>query len=233
MRQEFNDDPRLRWMIGCVRDLPRLRRAMNGVDLVIHAAALKRVEVGIYCPTETMRTNVDGSQNVIEAATDARVLKAVLVSSDKAFHPTNAYGVSKAMAEHLWLGAHHGSFGPKFGICRYGNVLGSTGSVVPLWRAATGPVELRAPEATRFMMTRQQAACLVLDTAETMRGGELAIPDLPAYRMADLAEAMGKDCRITSLMPGEKMHESMSEDKSSDRARRLSIAEIREALESV
>lgn len=238
MRQEFNNDPRLRFFIGCVRDQARLVRAMDGVDLVVHAAALKRLEVGQYDPTEIVKTNVIGSMNVIEAAQQVGVPKVVFLSSDKAFQPTNAYGCSKSMAETLFLTSNGtgGAHGPKFSVTRYGNVAGSTGSVIPTWRHEQKfgrPVRLTHPDATRFYMTLDQAVDLVMRTAETMEGGELAIPNLPAYRLGDLAQAMYQTFHITGLGDGEKLHESMSEGQSSDKARRMSVPELREALEHV
>lgn len=239
MRQAFGDEPRLRWMIGDVRDRNRLTRAMNEVDTVIHAAALKRVEVGQYNPGEMVATNVLGSMNVIEAATDAGVRKVLLVSSDKACEPANAYGCSKAMAEHLFLGANtaRGVNGPRFSVVRYGNVAGSTGSVIPIWRKIIregGSARLTNPDATRFWMTLQEAVELVMGTARTMMGGELAIPDLPAYRLGDLAAAMGVAyAPPTGLTDGEKMHESMRSGQTSADARRMSIEELTEALRHV
>ena len=238
MRQEFEDDKRLRFFIGDVRDQKRLARAMDNVDLVVHAAALKRVEVGFYNPTEMLLTNVIGTSNVIDAATDVGVKKVIFLSSDKAYEPANAYGCSKAMGEHLILGANNsrGKSGPIFAVTRYGNVSGSTGSVIPTWRQSLEqgrPVRLTHPEATRFWMTRDEAVQLVLDTARTMKGGELAIPDLPAYRLEDLAQAMGVKFNVIGLGQGEKLHESMECGKSSDKARRMPVEEIREALEHV
>jgi FlaA1/EpsC-like NDP-sugar epimerase len=200
MRKAFNDDPRLRFFVGDVRDVTRLRRAMDGVDLVVHAAALKRVEVGEYDASEMCKTNVIGAMNVIEAAADAGVRKVVALSTDKACEPVNCYGATKLAAEKLFLAANNsrGANGPIFAVCRYGNVSGSTGSVIPTWRRALEQgrlVQLTHLDATRFWMTREQAVQLVLDTAETMVGGELAIPDLPAYRLGDLAEALGVTTR--------------------------------------
>lgn len=238
MRDELNDE-RLRWFIGDVRDRQRLRRAMEGVDLVVHAAALKRVEVGEYNPSEMVMTNVMGAMNVIEAAQDAGVEKVVGLSTDKAFAPVNAYGTSKLMAEKLFLAANNtrGKTGPSFAVTRYGNVAGSTGSVIPRWRALLAQgyttVPVTDPECTRFWMTLQEAVDLVMHTAETMAGGELAIPELPAYRLGDLAEAMGAAPVILGLGAHEKRHESMSEILSSDKARRMSVPELREALEVV
>lgn len=233
MRAEFNDDPRLRFFVGDVRDRDRLTRAMQGVTLVVHAAALKRVETGEYNPTELVRTNVLGSMNVIDAAIDAGVARVVALSTDKACEPANAYGASKLMLEKLFLAANNtrGADGPMFSVCRYGNVANSTGSVIPTWHAAGDRVvTLTDPDCTRFFMSLAEAVRLVMNTARTMKGGELAIPTLPAYRLADLAEAMGVKYRKTGLGAGEKMHESMIPGHTSEHARRMTVGEIREAI---
>lgn len=234
MRAEFGDDERLRWFIGDVRDLERLERACESVDVVIHAAALKRIEVGHYCPDEMVKTNVAGSMNVIEAARRAGVRRVVLVSSDKAFEPVSPYGQSKALAESLFLAANRMSpVGPSYGVCRYGNVAGSTGSVIPTWReqmARGRVVRLTDPDATRFWMSRDEAVELVLKAcwaADT----EIHIPKLPAFRLGDLAEAMGA-CAVNVVGLGrfEKKHETLTEGDSSDQAPRLSVAELRDRL---
>lgn len=236
------DNGRLRFFIGDVRDRERLRRAMEGMEVVIHAAALKRIEVGAYNPLEVKKTNIDGAANVIEAATDARVARVVALSTDKAFEPVSPYGTSKAFAEALFLAANNtsGWSGPRFAVVRYGNVWNSTGSVVPTWRniidAQIGHgIELPAvpvtdPECTRFFMTMDEAVRLVFDTALHMVGGEVIVPDLPAYRLGDLATAMGAQMHVTGLPSFEKRHESMESGKSSDQARRMTIDELREAL---
>lgn len=236
MRQEFGNDARLRWLIGDVRDRDRLRKAMQGVDLVVHAAALKRIEVGVENPTEMKKTNIDGTQNVIEAATDAGVSKVIYLSTDKAYQPCSAYGLSKAMAEAHILAANNerGSSGPRFSACRYGNVWCSTGSVVPVWRrmieGGATSVPVTDPECTRFFMTRDEATKLVIDLTHNMRGGELAIPDLPAYRIADLAAAMGVGMDVRGLPTTEKKHESMGPSHCSADARRMTVGELKEAL---
>lgn len=237
MRQAFNDDPRLRFFVGDVRDAERLERAMQGVDLVIHAAALKRVEVGEYDASEMVKTNILGAMNVISAARKAHVAKVVSLSTDKACEPTNCYGATKLAAEKLMLAENNASGGgTKFSVVRYGNVAGSTGSVIPIWRQCMEKgrmAYLTHPEATRFWMTREQAVDLVLRTAETMPG-DVQIPDLPAYRLADLAEAMDVPYyEVIGLQPGEKMHESMRTGQSSDLARRMAISELREELACV
>jgi len=242
MRQEFAGEDRIRFFIGDVRDVDRLRRAMDGCDVVVHAAALKRVEVGEYDSGEMVKTNVLGAMNVIEAAQDCCVDKVVALSTDKAFEPVDAYGASKLLAEKLFLAANNarGAHGPRFAVTRYGNVAGSTGSVIPIWREQLSQqrmVTIREGEATRFWMTLDEACQLVGATIATMRGGELVTPDLPAYRLYDLANAMGVAAGPftirNELGAGEKLHEGMGPGKSSDKARRMSVDELREALSHV
>ncbi len=247
---QYDTRQALRFFIGDVRDRERLRRAMEDIQVVIHAAALKRIEVGWYNPLEVKKTNIDGAANVIEAAHDAGVSKVVALSSDKAFEPISPYGTSKAFAESLFLAANNarGRAGPRFALVRYGNVWGSTGSVVPTWRKiideqlgqragiassdanAFPIVPVTDPECTRFYMTMDEAVDLVLDTVETMKGGETRIPRLPAYRLGDLAEAMGAQMEIRGLPSFEKRHESMGPGNSSDRARRMTMVELKAAL---
>ena len=233
--QKLNKD-RLRFMIGDVRDKERLRRALQSIDVVVHAAALKRIEVGNYNPTEMIKTNVDGAVNLIEAAQDAGVKKVVGISSDKAWQPVSPYGTSKALAESAFLAANNitGWTGPRFAVCRYGNVWGSTGSVVPVWKQmiADGAKEVPVtdPECTRFFMRMQEAVELVLDTINTMKGGELKIPTLPAYRLGDLAAAMGVGVQVNGLPKWEKLHEGMADGNTSDKARRMSVDELKAEL---
>lgn len=231
-RQEVNSDPRVRFFLGDVRDRGRLQTAMRGVDTVVHAAALKRVEACRYNMHEVVQTNVVGTQNVADAAAAAGVHKAVFISSDKAVEATNGYGASKAMGEHIWHGAHEMSLGPRYVSVRYGNVAGSTGSVIPTWRAAAGEVELRDPDVTRYWITLQEACDLVV-RAVSAKSGDMLIPDLPAYRLGDLAEAMGVQYRVTHLELGEKRHESMRPGETSEKARRMTVEELREALKLV
>lgn len=233
MRQQFQNDPRLRFFIGDVRDKERLAWAMEGCNLVVHAAALKRVEVGQYNPTEMRKTNVGGAENVVWAARQASVAKVVALSTDKACEPANTYGLTKALAEDIFLSASREGNGTAFSVCRYGNVAGSTGSVIPTWGAAKGIVTLTDPNCTRFWMTRDEAVALVMQTAKTMHGGEFVIPELPAYRLGDLAEAMGVTYMVTGLTPGEKKHEAMRPGETSDKARRMTVAELKEALQHV
>lgn len=225
-------DARLRFLIGDVRDLGRLRRAFDGVDVVVHAAALKRIEVGQYCPSEVVQTNIIGTQNVIEACIDQGVAKAVFLSTDKAYQPVSPYGQSKALAETLFRNAYQGS--TKFAVTRYGNVWGSKGSVVPRWREIlkiSDTVPVTDPEATRFFMRMSEAVDLVQTTIEMMQGGELNIPTLPAYRLGDLAEAMGAKMNIIGMQDYEKRHEGMCDGNTSDAARRMSIDELRAVLD--
>ena len=250
MREEFGNNPALRFFIGDVRDVGRLERAMHGIGLVIHAAALKRIEVGEYDSGEMVKTNIEGAVNVIEAAMRAPMWgpvhammyprRVVALSTDKACEPTNLYGASKLAAEKLFLAANNsaGARGPIFAVTRYGNVAGSTGSVIPIWRRLNSqglPVTMTHPDATRFWMTGDQAVDLVLRTAADMQGGELVIPELPAYRLGDLALAMDllRGLHIVGLKPGEKLHESMRPGQTSEHARRMSVDELREGLKHV
>lgn len=234
------DDTRLRWMVGDVRDLARLTRACRGIDTIIHAAALKRIETGAYNPDEMVKTNVQGTMNVIEAAITAGVSRVVGLSSDKAFEPCSPYGQSKALGESLLLGANFlsGSKGPKFSCTRYGNIWNAQGSVVPKWLALAQqgrPITLTEPECTRFFMTIDEAVNMVWKLATTMQGNELIIPDwLPAYRLGDLVNAFsfwyGVKTVYTGLPEFEKLHESMRAGLSSDSVRRMTFAELQELV---
>lgn len=206
-------DGRVRWFIGDVRDRDRLYRAMQSVQVVVHAAALKRIEVCEYDASECMETNIVGTDNVIHAATTAGVTKVVTLSSDKGSAPVGMYGASKLAAERLTLAAEEarGATGPHFAATRYGNVAGSTGSVIPVWRGP-GPHTLSDPDVTRFWMTLTEAVDLVRWTIVHMRGGELMVPPLPAYRLGDLAEAMGVSPVVTGGSSHEKQHETMLSD---------------------
>lgn len=237
MRDEFNDS-RLRWFIGDVRDYDRLKRAMHECDTVVHAAALKRIEVVEYNVLEAVATNVYGTENVVKACIDAGVKKAVLLSTDKACEPCTAYGYSKAMAESIFTSARHyaGAGGPTFCVTRYGNVAGSTGSVIPLWREhlkRSDVVPVTNPMMTRFWMTQGEAVDLVLKAIRDGKPGELITPDLPAYYVEDLAFAMGAGTKIIGMRGIEKMHECMLPGQYSDKARMMSVEELKEALTHV
>lgn len=230
---------RMRFFVGDVRDPDRLRWAMDAVNLVVHAAALKRIEVGAYNPDEMVKTNVLGTMNVVDAATRCGVAKVILVSSDKAYQPVSPYGLTKALAESLVLSGNNRvrTGTTRFAVCRYGNVAGSTGSVIPRWRAliAAGAthVPVTDPECTRFWMTVEEAAQLVAHTADTMAGGEINVPHLHAYRLGVLAEAMGVRWNVIGLPGHEKKHEAMREGLTSDTAPRMSVKDLKEALKHV
>lgn len=216
VRRMFNDDPRLRFFIGDIRDLRRLQRAFNGVDYVVHAAALKQVDTAEYNPFEYVETNVRGSQNVIDAAIDSGVKKVVALSTDKASSPINLYGATKLCADRLFISGNHyaAAYDTRFCVVRYGNVSGSRGSIVPTWRqfAAEGKsLPITDKRMTRFWITLPQAVKFVLDSFESMIGGELYVPRIPSIRIMDLAEAIapGATTHEIGIRPGEKLHEEM------------------------
>lgn len=224
-RQLFGDDPRLRWFIGDVRDLDRLRRAMHRVDYVIHAAALKQVDTAEYNPFEFVKTNVLGSQNVIEAAIDAGVKKVVALSTDKASSPINLYGATKLTADKLFISGNHyaAAYQSRFAVVRYGNVMGSRGSVIPFFRrlaAAGEPLPITDLRCTRFFITLDQAVRMVVDAFDRMQGGELFVPRIPSMRVVDLAQAIAPGAAMVDvgLRPGEKLHEEMISPEEGRRA---------------
>lgn len=210
--------PRLRFLLGDVRDLDRMRRACDGVDVIFHAAAMKQVPACEYNPMEAIRTNVFGGQNVIEAALDAAVSRVVAVSTDKAVNPANLYGATKLCADKLFVQAnvYAGPRPTRFSVVRYGNVVGSRGSVVPLFRrqAATGKVTITDDRMTRFWITLPQAAQFVFGCADRMVGGEIFVPKLPTMKVTDLARAMAPDAsqEVIGIRPGEKLHEALVTD---------------------
>jgi UDP-N-acetylglucosamine 4,6-dehydratase len=220
MRKELGNDPRLRWFLGDIRDIERLRRAFHGVDFVIHAAALKQVDTGEYNPVEFIKTNVLGSQNVIEASIDAGIKKVVALSTDKASSPINLYGATKLTADKLFVAANNygHAYGTTFSVVRYGNVMGSRGSVIPFFLecAKLGkPLPITDYRMTRFLITIEEAVKFVLDSLELMQGGELFVPKIPSIRIVDLAHAVAPGAKMTEIgiRPGEKLHEEMiSED---------------------
>jgi len=239
MRQELGDDSRLRWFIGDVRDTQRLFHAMHRIDYVVHAAALKRIEVGRYNPMEMVQTNIIGTMNVVQVAREAGVRRAVLLSSDKAYHPISPYGHTKALAEMLFMTANGtGSAGETdFRVTRYGNVAGSTGSIIPTLRhlkSRGGRARISSVAATRFWMMPHQAVDMVLHTMLQPNIGPLLIPTLPAFRLLDLLAAMDfHDYDVVGLPAWEKLHESMDEHQTSDAAPRLSVDQLREMLRHV
>lgn len=225
LAEQYRTARALRCFVGDVRDADRLRHACRGVDAVIHAAALKRVDAVTNEPSELLKTNVEGTRHVLDAACDAGVRKLVLVSSDKAVMPTNAYGASKQQAEWLTIGFNTYSVprGMRCAVVRYGNVLGSTGSVVPVWRAQLGrgePIHVTDARMTRFSLTCAEAVRFVLTSLQRMQGGEIFVPILPSYRLVDLAQALAPDLpyRAIGLRPGgEKLHERLLSDEEPSR----------------
>jgi UDP-N-acetylglucosamine 4,6-dehydratase len=220
MRVGGFDDPRLRFFIGDVRDLERLRRATTGVDVVVHAAALKQVPACEYNPIEAVLTNVNGARNVIDAALDNGVERVVALSTDKAVNPVNLYGATKLVAEKLFVQANaYRGDGPTRMCCvRYGNVVGSRGSVIPLFleQRKNGELTVTDPRMTRFWITLEQGVELVLHALERMRGGEVFVPKIPSMSIVDLARAVGDGCAVKEIgiRPGEKLHEVLiSEDE--------------------
>lgn len=216
MRNEVGEDSRLRWFIGDIRDLERLKRALHGVDFVIHAAALKQVDTGEYNPMEFIKTNVIGSSNVIEACIDSGVKKVVALSTDKASSPINLYGATKLTADKLFIAANSygSSYSSSFSVVRYGNVIGSRGSVIPYFRELSSkglPIPLTDKRMTRFWITLEQATQFVLDSFHQMSGGELYVPRIPSIRIVDLAKVIAPNSPIEEIgmRPGEKLHEEM------------------------
>lgn len=210
MRAEINDK-RLRFFLGDVRDLPRLERAFNGVDMVVHAAALKQVPTLEYNPFEAVKTNILGSQNVIEAAIDQQVKKILLISTDKAVQPINLYGSTKLCAEKLFISGN--SYSPEqssFAVVRYGNVIGSRGSIVEnLLNNKESRVKITDLGMTRFWITLKEACNLVMYALENMLGGEIFVPRIPSMKLVDLFEALAPNAakEVIGIRPGEKLHE--------------------------
>ncbi len=213
MRVGGFDHPSLRYFIGDVRDLPRLQRAMDKVDIVIHAAALKQVPACEYNPMEAIKTNILGSSNVIEAALNAGVKKVMALSTDKAVSPVNLYGTTKLAAEKLFVqsNAYAGSHTTRFSCVRYGNVVGSRGSVIPIFlkQRQNGQLTITDTRMTRFWLTLEQGVRFVIHCTEQMVGGEVFVPKIPSTRIVDLARVIAPDAElnITGIRPGEKLHE--------------------------
>ena len=227
LRIHFKDDPRLRWFLGDIRDLDRLKRAFHGVDFVIHAAALKQVDTGEYNPMEFIKTNVLGSQNVIDASIDAGVKRVVALSTDKASSPINLYRATKLTADKLFVAANNYSYtyGTTFSVVRYGNVMGSRGSVIPFFKDLAGqgkPLPITDLRMTRFWISIQDAVKFVIDSLEMMTGGELYVPRIPSMKIVDLAYAVSAESKLEEIgmRPGEKLHEEMI---SADDSRRTII----------
>lgn len=216
MQQKFNQSC-MRYFIGDVRDEHRLVRAMHGVDYVIHAAALKQVPAAEYNPTECIRTNINGAENVINAAIETNVEKVIALSTDKAANPVNLYGATKLASDKLFIAANNmtGGSRPRFSVVRYGNVVGSRGSVVPFFeqliKSGSDHIPITHPEMTRFWISLQQGVDFVLKNFERMLGGEIFVPKIPSIRIVDLATAMAPHLpqKVIGIRPGEKLHEMM------------------------
>lgn len=215
MRQEFQDDSRMRFFIGDVRDERRLERAMDGVDVVVHAAALKQIVAAEYNPFECIQTNVIGAQNVIDAAISVGIQRVVALSTDKASSPVNLYGASKLASDKLFIAAnHYASHGStRLSVVRYGNVVGSRGSVIPLFKslASNGRLPITDKRMTRFWITLDEAVQFVVSCFDRMKGGELFVPKIPSMHITDLAEAIAPGVPLdeVGIRPGEKLHEEM------------------------
>ena len=217
MAQDFPQSkyPGIRYFLGDVREERRLRRALEGIEIVVHAAALKQVPAAEYNPFEFIKTNVLGAQNLIDACIENNVRRVVALSTDKAAAPANLYGATKLCSDKLFVAANNivGSRDLRFSIVRYGNVLGSRGSVVPYFykMRKTGTLPITHKDMTRFSITLKEAVDMVLWTMENTEGGEIVVPKIPSYRVVDLAKAIGPDCEypIVGVRPGEKIHEEM------------------------
>ena len=214
MKTRWPEDD-VRYFLGDVRDYDRLKRAFQGVDVVVHAAALKQVPAAEADPFEAVQTNIMGSKNVIEAAIDAGVSRVLALSTDKAVSPANLYGATKLVAEKLFVqgNTYSGESGTRFGCARYGNVIGSRGSVIPVFleQRKTGRITITDERMTRFWISLPQGVQFVIDSLDRLQGGEIFVPKIPSMRITDLAEAIAPGCEIeyTGIRPGEKLHESM------------------------
>lgn len=214
MKQEFQDE-RLRFFIGDVRDQERLMRAFNGVDIVIHAAAMKHVDACEYNPFEAVKTNINGAQHIVEAAIERKVKRIIALSTDKACSPINLYGATKLASDKLFVAANAyvGDQDTRFSVVRYGNVVGSRGSVIPFFmkKKETGIIPITDERMTRFWITLEQGVQFVIDSLSRMHGGEIFVPKIPSMKVTDLAEAIAPECdiEIIGIRPGEKLHEAM------------------------
>jgi UDP-N-acetylglucosamine 4,6-dehydratase len=220
MRVSGYNDISLRYFIGDVRDVDRLRRAMHGVDIVVHAAALKQVPACEYNPMEAIKTNILGSSNVVDAALDTGVKKVLALSTDKAVNPVNLYGATKLAAEKLFVqsNAYAGGMSTRFSCVRYGNVVGSRGSVIPIFlqQRASGKLTITDERMTRFWLTLEQGVRFVIRCIEQMHGGEVFVPKIPSTHIVDLARTIAPEAQleVTGIRPGEKLHEVLvSEDE--------------------
>ena len=223
MAQDYpeKDYKAIRYFIGDVRDLERLKRAFNGIDYVIHAAAMKHVHIAEYNPDECVKTNIGGAQNVIQAALSTDVQRVVALSTDKACAPINLYGATKLTSDKLFIAANNirGKKDIRFSVVRYGNVMGSNGSVIPFFmkKKEEGYLPITDPNMTRFNISLQDGVEMVLFALDQAWGGELFVPKIPSYRITDVATAICPDCeqKIVGIRPGEKIHEEMITDSDS------------------
>ncbi|CAN5671965.1 UDP-N-acetylglucosamine 4,6-dehydratase (inverting) [soil metagenome] len=213
--QQVYDAPNLRYFLGDVRDPDRLHRAFDGIDVIVHAAALKQVPAAEFNPFEAIKTNVIGAENIINAAIDHGVQRVIALSTDKAANPINVYGATKLCSDKLFVAGnvYSGVRDTRFAVVRYGNVVGSRGSVIPFFmaRRKTGVLPITDPRMTRFWITLQQGVDFVIDCIERMVGGEMFVPKIPSMNIMDLAEAVAPECKydIVGIRPGEKLHEVM------------------------
>ncbi len=212
--QEYDDI--LRFFIGDIRDVSRLKEATRGIDIIIHAAAMKHVPIAEYNPTECIKTNIHGAENIIKTALDNNVEHVIALSTDKAANPVNLYGATKLASDKLFIAANNMSGGrTKFAVVRYGNVVGSRGSIVPLFKrlikGGVSSLPVTHQDMTRFWITLQQGVDFVLKCMKRMDGGEIFVPKIPSVRIVDLAKAMAPDLpiKIIGIRPGEKLHEVM------------------------
>jgi len=240
LRDELGNPSWARWFIGDVRDKDRLIRALKGVDIVIHAAAIKDLESCEYNPSEAMLTNVVGTSNVIDACIERKVSKCLFISTDKAVNPINTYGTSKAMAEKLWINANKYAADDniKFSVCRYGNVVGSNGSVVPVWKKLIEQgvecLPITDERMTRFWFPMSDAIQFIIDSLKRMKGGEIFVPKLPSVRITDLAAAFGKPYKVVGMRDGEKIHETMGQEyDSGNNPWFLTVDEIKETIKDI
>jgi UDP-N-acetylglucosamine 4,6-dehydratase/5-epimerase len=223
IRQKYpeKDFPKLRFFIGDVRDRNRLIQACEGVDVIIHAAAIKQVDTAEYNPTECIRTNIDGAENVIQAALQCNVKDIVALSTDKACAPINLYGATKLVSDKLFSAANNirGSKNIRFSVVRYGNVMGSRGSVIPFFmeKRASGVLPITHEEMTRFNISLQDGVNMVMYALYNHLGGEIFVPKIPSYRILDIAQAIAPNCEleVVGIRPGEKLHEEMITDTDS------------------
>jgi len=213
MQRKFKNEEKVRFLIGDVKDKRRLHRAMNGVDIVVHAAALKHIDICEYNPIEAVKTNIESAIDIVDAAIDNKVEKVIALSTDKAVYPVNLYGATKMVAEKLFVqgNSYAGGSNTRFSCTRYGNVLASSGSVVPLFReqAKTGAITITDDKMTRFWITLEGGVDFVIDCIDKMHGGEIFVPKIPSMKIMDLAQCIAPDAEIQTIgiRPGEKLDE--------------------------